>query len=240
MIQCPPSPRTRTPGEWLLQEIWLSFLWGPDKMRCRPWIYTHTLMRFRGIPLNACGRVSVWTRNYIIIIQLRLSATKNGRNNNLIVPNGLLRNTAIVFLLHLLTNKHKPHPTHSVGTETRRVFVEWMLEGGRWSQWGSHYLASCWLAFAEKWMRIDSLTILLLLLHFSGCAFVKFGSHQEAQAAITSLHGSQTMPVSGTRTTHKYLLTQPTKQPTHTLSVSVNSTEWNGWIGVSSFYDQRR
>ncbi|XP_037045123.1 CUGBP Elav-like family member 4 isoform X14 [Bradysia coprophila] len=29
-----------------------------------------------------------------------------------------------------------------------------------------------------------------------GCAFVKFSSHQEAQAAITSLHGSQTMPVS--------------------------------------------
>lgn len=29
----------------------------------------------------------------------------------------------------------------------------------------------------------------------SGCAFVKFSSHQEAQAAITSLHGSQTMPV---------------------------------------------
>jgi RNA recognition motif-containing protein len=31
----------------------------------------------------------------------------------------------------------------------------------------------------------------------TGCAFVKFGSHPEAQAAITSLHGSQTMPVSG-------------------------------------------
>lgn len=30
----------------------------------------------------------------------------------------------------------------------------------------------------------------------SGCAFVKFSSHQEAQAAINSLHGSQTMPVS--------------------------------------------
>ncbi|CAG2116072.1 unnamed protein product, partial [Medioppia subpectinata] len=27
-----------------------------------------------------------------------------------------------------------------------------------------------------------------------GCAFVKFGSHGEAQAAINSLHGSQTMP----------------------------------------------
>lgn len=30
----------------------------------------------------------------------------------------------------------------------------------------------------------------------SGCAFVKLSSHQEAVTAITSLHGSQTMPVS--------------------------------------------
>ncbi|XP_021919213.1 CUGBP Elav-like family member 4 isoform X6 [Zootermopsis nevadensis] len=30
-----------------------------------------------------------------------------------------------------------------------------------------------------------------------GCAFVKFSSHQEAQAAISSLHGSQTMPAKG-------------------------------------------
>lgn len=29
-----------------------------------------------------------------------------------------------------------------------------------------------------------------------GCAFVKFSSHGEAQAAINSLHGGQTMPVS--------------------------------------------
>lgn len=29
-----------------------------------------------------------------------------------------------------------------------------------------------------------------------GCAFVKFSSHTEAQAAINSLHGGQTMPVS--------------------------------------------
>ncbi|MEQ2235658.1 CUGBP Elav-like member 4, partial [Ilyodon furcidens] len=27
-----------------------------------------------------------------------------------------------------------------------------------------------------------------------GCAFVKFSSHAEAQAAINSLHGGQTMP----------------------------------------------
>ena len=30
----------------------------------------------------------------------------------------------------------------------------------------------------------------------SGCAFVKFSTHGEAQSAINSLHGSQTMPVS--------------------------------------------
>lgn len=30
----------------------------------------------------------------------------------------------------------------------------------------------------------------------TGCAFVKFSSHGEAQAAINSLHGGQTMPVS--------------------------------------------
>jgi len=33
-------------------------------------------------------------------------------------------------------------------------------------------------------------------ISFAGCAFVKFGSQQEAQSAITNLHGSQTMPVS--------------------------------------------
>lgn len=29
-----------------------------------------------------------------------------------------------------------------------------------------------------------------------GCAFVKYSTHTEAQAAINGLHGSQTMPVS--------------------------------------------
>jgi len=35
----------------------------------------------------------------------------------------------------------------------------------------------------------------------TGCAFVKFSSHADAQTAISALHGSQTMPVSA------YLLT---------------------------------
>lgn len=34
------------------------------------------------------------------------------------------------------------------------------------------------------------------LFLFPGCAFVKLSSHQEALAAINTLHGSQTMPVS--------------------------------------------
>lgn len=38
--------------------------------------------------------------------------------------------------------------------------------------------------------------IVNFLFIFLGCAFVKFSSHPEAQAAINSLHGSQTMPVS--------------------------------------------
>lgn len=40
----------------------------------------------------------------------------------------------------------------------------------------------------------------LLFLPAAGCAFVKFASHTEAQAAIHALHGSQTMPVSGLHT----------------------------------------
>lgn len=38
----------------------------------------------------------------------------------------------------------------------------------------------------------------LSLSLYTGCAFVKFSSHAEAQAAINSLHGGQTMPVSNT------------------------------------------
>lgn len=37
--------------------------------------------------------------------------------------------------------------------------------------------------------------IIVLPCSFSGCAFVKFSGHNEAQSAINALHGSQTMPV---------------------------------------------
>lgn len=40
--------------------------------------------------------------------------------------------------------------------------------------------------------------LFLLFSVYTGCAFVKFSSHAEAQAAINSLHGGQTMPVSNT------------------------------------------
>lgn len=43
---------------------------------------------------------------------------------------------------------------------------------------------------------VPSLRLLCSLCPFPGCAFVKFSSHTEAQAAIHALHGSQTMPVS--------------------------------------------
>ncbi|GIY97562.1 hypothetical protein CEXT_139301 [Caerostris extrusa] len=38
-------------------------------------------------------------------------------------------------------------------------------------------------------------SLTFLVFSHIGCAFVKFGSHSEAQAAIGALHGSQTMPV---------------------------------------------
>ncbi len=41
--------------------------------------------------------------------------------------------------------------------------------------------------------------------HSSGCAFVKYSTHAEAQAAISALHGSQTMPVSASTCDHALL-----------------------------------
>ncbi|XP_055607633.1 CUGBP Elav-like family member 4 isoform X4 [Uranotaenia lowii] len=45
-----------------------------------------------------------------------------------------------------------------------------------------------------------------------GCAFVKFTSHQEAQAAITSLHGSQTMPGASSSLVVKFADTEKERQ----------------------------
>ena len=45
------------------------------------------------------------------------------------------------------------------------------------------------LAFSGPWLSLSCPP-------HPGCAFVKYSSHAEAQAAINALHGSQTMPVS--------------------------------------------
>ncbi|XP_071443418.1 CUGBP Elav-like family member 4 isoform X4 [Hetaerina americana] len=45
-----------------------------------------------------------------------------------------------------------------------------------------------------------------------GCAFVKFSSHQEAQAAISSLHGSQTMPGASSSLVVKFADTEKERQ----------------------------
>uniref|UniRef100_A0A8B9PR81 RRM domain-containing protein n=1 Tax=Apteryx owenii TaxID=8824 RepID=A0A8B9PR81_APTOW len=51
---------------------------------------------------------------------------------------------------------------------------------------------------SEQDTRLDRLFLVsiqpFLCSSFSGCAFVKYSSHAEAQAAINALHGSQTMP----------------------------------------------
>lgn len=55
------------------------------------------------------------------------------------------------------------------------------------------------LNYCKKWRYFGNYKNANKILSFYlilGCAFVKFSSHPEAQAAITSLHGSQTMPVS--------------------------------------------
>ncbi|XP_037068237.1 CUGBP Elav-like family member 4 isoform X8 [Pollicipes pollicipes] len=46
----------------------------------------------------------------------------------------------------------------------------------------------------------------------NGCAFVKFSSHQEAQAAINSLHGSQTMPGASSSLVVKFADTEKERQ----------------------------
>ncbi|XP_014211425.1 CUGBP Elav-like family member 4 isoform X1 [Copidosoma floridanum] len=45
-----------------------------------------------------------------------------------------------------------------------------------------------------------------------GCAFIKFASHQEAQSAINSLHGSQTMPGASSSLVVKYADTEKERQ----------------------------
>lgn len=56
-----------------------------------------------------------------------------------------------------------------------------------------------WLLGNRTWGPLTgALTLSFLLLDALGCAFVKFQTHAEAQAAINTLHSSRTLPVSPT------------------------------------------
>ncbi|XP_049797539.1 CUGBP Elav-like family member 4 [Schistocerca nitens] len=50
------------------------------------------------------------------------------------------------------------------------------------------------------------------VLERAGCAFVKFSSHQEAQTAISTLHGSQTMPGASSSLVVKFADTEKERQ----------------------------
>ncbi|KAK3095740.1 hypothetical protein FSP39_018410 [Pinctada imbricata] len=58
-----------------------------------------------------------------------------------------------------------------------------------------------------------------------GCAFVKFANHNEAQSAISALHGSQTMPVSATLTPSKIIQEHKLKGASSSLVVKFADTE---------------
>ena len=64
----------------------------------------------------------------------------------------------------------------------RRALPHWFH--GQWGLWGH----------PPGWALTPSSS----LLNSSGCAFVKFQTHAEAQAAINTLHSSRTLPVSPT------------------------------------------
>ncbi len=51
------------------------------------------------------------------------------------------------------------------------------------------------MCFSTLWLKCLC-AFCVCVFFLSGCAFVKFSTHAEAQSAISALHGSQTMPVS--------------------------------------------
>ncbi|XP_013142777.1 PREDICTED: CUGBP Elav-like family member 4 [Papilio polytes] len=63
-----------------------------------------------------------------------------------------------------------------------------------------------------------------------GCAFVKFSSHQEAQAAITSLHGSQTMPGASSSLVVKFADTEKERQLRRMQQMSGNMSLLNPFV----------
>ncbi|XP_061704129.1 CUGBP Elav-like family member 4 isoform X3 [Cydia pomonella] len=75
-----------------------------------------------------------------------------------------------------------------------------------------------------------------------GCAFVKFSSHQEAQAAITSLHGSQTMPGASSSLVVKFADTEKERQLRRMQQMAGNMSLLNPFVfnqfGAYSTYAQ--
>lgn len=72
---------------------------------------------------------------------------------------------------------------------------QFILECMNWLMRQKNYYND--MLYRSEWIPLcTSIINSLINFSFSGCAFVKFGSQQEAQSAITNLHGSQTMPVS--------------------------------------------
>lgn len=78
----------------------------------------------------------------------------------------------------------------------QRPLAELSLSGSLLS-WGGFALP-CWRCRCCPWRGGAAVTAVCSAppVPSAGCAFVKFSSHTEAQAAIHALHGSQTMPVS--------------------------------------------
>ncbi|XP_048507143.1 CUGBP Elav-like family member 4 isoform X3 [Athalia rosae] len=78
-----------------------------------------------------------------------------------------------------------------------------------------------------------------------GCAFVKYSSHQEAQAAINTLHGSQTMPGASSSLVVKYADTEKERQLRRMQQMAGNMSLLNPFVfnhqfGAYSAYAQQQ
>uniref|UniRef100_A0A8C3Y2C7 RRM domain-containing protein n=38 Tax=Neoaves TaxID=3078114 RepID=A0A8C3Y2C7_CATUS len=96
------------------------------------------------------------------------------------------RDSALKAQSALHEQKTLPGVSDSRGSEDRKLFVGML---------GKQQSEDDVRRLFEPFGQIEECTILRGPDGASkGCAFVKYGSHAEAQAAINSLHGSQTMP----------------------------------------------
>ncbi|XP_066150117.1 CUGBP Elav-like family member 3 isoform X4 [Euwallacea fornicatus] len=78
-----------------------------------------------------------------------------------------------------------------------------------------------------------------------GCAFVKYSSHQEAQAAINSLHGSQTMPGASSSLVVKFADTEKERQLRRMQQMAgnmslINPFVFNQFGGYGAAYAQQQ